>query len=115
LGGNLRKGISHPANTDFLLLFSDPKSAAVHGYKDRWDGDDAYWYFGEWDGKGDMTMTGGNAEIVHRSPRLHLFVASQDGYRYEGQFRYESHKSELARRERQDFNAIVFHLIRVTG
>lgn len=41
------------------------------------------------------------------------FGQTPGGHRYEGQFRYDSQKSELARRDGRDFNAIVFHLVRV--
>jgi len=115
LGGNQQKGISYPANAAYVLLFSDPRKVSDLGYNDRWDGNAAYWYFGEWDGPGDMTMTGGNAVIVDRSPHLHLFIAASGGHRYEGQFRYDCHKSERATRDGRDFGAIVFHLVRVSS
>ena len=74
LGGNWQKGISYPADGAYVLVFSDPVRGAEHGYKDTWAGTDRYRYFGEWDGTGDMTMTGGNAAILRSqsgNPSLH--------------------------------------------
>lgn len=112
LGGNVQKGISYPAGGTYVLLFSDPASITVWGYNDRWGGADAYWYYGEWDGSGDMTLTKGNLRIVERSPELHLFVAAPGGHRYEGRFRHHSHHQEVAMRDGVSANAIVFRLVR---
>lgn len=115
LGGNVQKGISYPAGGSYVLLFSDPASITVWGYNDRWDGTDAYWYYGEWDGSGDMALTKGNLRVVERSPELHLFVAAPGGHRYEGRFRYHSHHQEVAKRDGVTANAIVFRLVREPG
>lgn len=115
LGGNVQKGISYPAGGGYALLFSDPSKVSEWGYNDRWDGTDAYWYFGEWSGPGDMTMTGGNRVICDRSPELYLFTAAQGGHRFAGRFAYDSHHSEMAERDGQSARALVFHLVRVGG
>ena len=90
LGGNWQKGISYPADGHYVLLFSDPSKEAEYGYRDSWLGSDHYRYYGEWDGTGDMTMTGGNAAIQDRSPELYLFVAAPGGHRFEGRFAVDS-------------------------
>jgi len=113
LGGNRQKGISYPAGGDHVLLFSDPAKAAEHGYKDSWLGHDAYRYFGEWDGTGDMAMTGGNAAIRDRSPELYLFTATRGGARYEGRFRLNGTDHEPTVRDGRQFMAIAFRLSRV--
>ena len=115
LGGNWQKGISYPADGAYVLVFSDPVKGAEHGYKDTSVGSDQYRYFGEWDGTGDMTMTGGNAAIRDRSPEIHLFIAATGGYRYEGRFRFEGYDIEATVRDGRQFNAIVFRLARVLG
>ncbi len=112
LGGNRQKGISYPADGAYVLVFSDPVKGAEHGYKDTWVGSDQYRYFGEWDGTGDMTMTGGNAAIRDRSPEIHLFISATGGYRYEGRFRLEGYDIETTVRDGRQFNAIVFRLAR---
>jgi hypothetical protein len=113
LGGNVQKGISYPADGDHVLLFSSPARIAETGYRDRWEGDDTYTYFGEWDGPGDMRLEKGNLRIVERSPRLFLFVLDHDAYRYQGQFAHVAHKSEATQRQAVRANAIVFTLRRV--
>lgn len=110
LGGNLRKGISHPAGADFLLLISDPEAGRVHGYRDSWLDGDTYRFFGEWHGKGDMTLTGGNRQILDYSPRLYLFRHAGKHLTYEGRFAYVSHAFEQATRQRVPYQAIVFEL-----
>ena len=112
LGGNWQKGISYPADGHYVLLFSDPSREADYGYRDSWLGHERYRYYGEWDGTGDMTMTGGNAAIQDRSPELYLFVAAPGGHRFEGRFALESYGQEPAVREGRQFMAIVFQLVR---
>lgn len=113
LGGNVQKGISYPAGGGYVLLFSDPSKVSEWGYNDRWDGVDSYWYFGEWSGAGDMTMTGGNQAIRERSPELYLFTAAAGGHRFAGRFGYESHHTDMAKRDGRTARALVFHLRRV--
>jgi hypothetical protein len=112
LGGNWQKGISYPAEGDYALLFSDPASEHAYGYRDSWLGTDVYRYFGEWNGTGDMTITGGNAAIRDRSPGLHLFTKTARGHRYEGRFRCAGYARERAAREGREFTALIFRLER---
>jgi hypothetical protein len=112
LGGNVQKGISYPAGGDHALLFSNPARVDETGYHDRWDDGQTFIYFGEWDGPGDMRMEGGNRQIVERSPELHLFVAGDTGYRYEGRFQYVGRSSERTLRGGLPATAIVFQLRR---
>lgn len=112
LGGNPQAGISYPAQGDHVLLFSDPTSRDVYGYKDSPSGTDGYRYFGGWNGAADMALTGGNRAIVDRSPNLHLFVAAPKGFRYEGRFELARHDLEWTERDGRAQQAIVFQLRR---
>lgn len=115
LGGNWQKGISYPASGTYALLFSDPSSEHAYGYRDSWLPGDRYRYYGEWDGTGDMTMTGGNAAIRDRSPELYLFVAAHGGHRYVGRHALASTSTARAARDGREFQAIVFELRPVGG
>ena len=95
-----------------MLLFSRPGHANDFGYMDGWEKPGIYRYFGEWRGTGNMTMSGGNAAIVDRSPNLYLFVAVDGGYRYEGRFAHVTHSIEPAVRDGAQLQAIVFVLSR---
>ena len=112
LGGNRQKGISYGADATEVLLFSDPASHEKWGYRDSWQGSDAYRYYGEWSGTGDMTFTGGNQAIVDRSPELHLFTKTHAGHIYAG--RFSCRRSELVPgyRDGKQWTAIVFDLVR---
>lgn len=113
LGGNQQKGISYPASGRHALLFSGGLGREVYGYEDRWEGDD-FVYYGEWSGGGDMTMTGGNAAIVDRSPHLYVFTGQTKGVtRFEGRFEYVKHFNEWTKREGKQARAIVFRLRKV--
>lgn len=112
LGGNVQKGISYPAGGEHVLLFSNPSRISETGYHDRWADGGTFIYFGEWDGRGDMQMTGGNVRIVERSPELHVFVALGVGYAYEGRFECEGHGLERTLRDGAPATAIVFRLRR---
>ncbi len=114
LGGNRQKGISYPALGTHCLLFSDPNKVNEYGYRDQPIGEDRYRYFGEWDGPGDMTMSGGNKVIVDRSPELYLFTSASCGRVYRGRYRFDFSANERATRDGQEFNAIVFTLERVS-
>jgi hypothetical protein len=114
-GGNRQRGISYPAGGDHALLFSDPAKRSEYGYKDTWDGTNRYRYFGEWNGPGDMNMTAGNAAVRDRSPQLHLFAMSSQGYRYQGRFKYVEHYEERTEREGRSLVAIVFLIERVAA
>jgi len=113
LGGNQQKGISYPAGGRHALLFSGGSGRAVYGYEDQRDGDE-FAYYGEWSGGGDMTMTGGNAAILSRSPNLYVFTGQSKGvYRFEGRFEYVTHFSKHAMRQGKRASALVFRLRRV--
>lgn len=62
-----------------------------------------------------MNMTAGNAVVRDRSPHLHLFAMSPQGYRYQGQFRYIEHYEERTERDGRSLTAIVFVIERVTS
>jgi hypothetical protein len=113
LGGNRRKGISYPAEGDHVLLFSDPSKVEDWGYQDSHDGEHAYWYYGEWDGPGDMKMTKGNRMITRRSAQLHLFLAHTKGHLYAGRYQCDDREWRRALNRGFPAMAIVFHLTRV--
>ncbi len=113
LGGNRQKGISYPAGGTYVLLFSDPDSAAEWGYHDSWDGQNSYRYYGEWDGTGDMLMRGGNLAIVERSPEIYLFVKVPGGHRYAGVLEVRSQEQVPGTRDCKQFMALVFTLARL--
>ena len=112
LGGNRQKGISYPADGYHCLLFSDPSKASEHGYRDAPVGQDGYRYFGEWDGPGDMTMTGGNRVVTERSPELYLFTRSTCGQVFRGRYLCAAWDKRTTR-DGQSHTAIVFQLQRV--
>jgi hypothetical protein len=114
LGGNPRRGISYPAGGTHCLLFSDPSKDSDWGYRDRPDGNDRYLYFGAWDGPGDMSLTGGNAVVLERSPELYLFTAAPCGMMFRGQFECLGWSVETVENEGRSRRAIVFTLQRVT-
>ena len=113
LGGNRQKGISYPARGTHCLLFSDPSKAGEHGYRDEPVGQRGYRYFGEWDGSGDMTMTGGNQAILDRSPELYLFTKASCGHVYRGRFQCTGTATEATTRDGRQYRAIVFRLERL--
>ena len=115
LGGNWQRGISYPAHGTYALLFSDPSKVSEYGYKDQPVGGLGYRYFGEWNGAGDMTITGGNQVIVDRSPDLYLFTAASCGQLLLGRFEFVSWERERAARDGRELTAIVFTLRRATG
>lgn len=111
LGGNRQKGISYPATGTHVLLFSGGTGRSDYGYDDQWLDEDLYRYFGEWSGPGDMTMTGGNARIIERSPRLFLFIQRSDRLQeFVGQFEYVRDERILAVRDGREARAIAFVL-----
>ena len=112
LGGNQQKGISYPARGIYVLLFSDPDSKQDWGYNDSWLGDDAYRYYGEWSGAGDMVSVGGNFALVERSPEIYLFVKVSSGHRYAGQFKCVAQYREPTAHEGREYSALVFRLER---
>ena len=114
LGGNQQKGISYPAGGTYVLLFSDPNSTHDLGIQRQspLGGYDAYRYYGEWSGTGDMISNGGNLAIVERSPEIHLFVRVAGGHRFAGRFTCVRQARTPATRDGKEYSALVFTLER---
>jgi len=94
--GNRQKGISSPADKDFVFVFTG-SSGEKYGYDDELLDDGTLIYFGE--GRvGDMEFTdnNGNTKVCdHGERELDLYVfeeTSEDGVMsYVGEYEYESH------------------------
>lgn len=91
LGGQQQGGISTPANSPFVILFTG-EAGNQHGYHDFWDDDGILHYYGEGQ-RGDMTFSGGNkaiSEHLANNRRLLLFQMMGHGrpYRFLGEFGY---------------------------
>ena len=97
-GGQRQGGISTPANHTMIFLFTGA-SGEAHGYKDGWQSDDSFWYYGEGQ-RGDMEFTRGNKAIVNHSESqksIHLFESLGSGQvRYLGEFHCEGHHESQA-------------------
>lgn len=113
LGGNWQRGISYPSDGTYCLLFSDPSKASDYGYRDAPQGANGYRYYGEWNGPGDMTMTGGNQAILDRSPELFLLTDTAGGRVFRGRFACVGWNWETTVRDNRELRAIVFELQRV--
>ena len=89
LGGQQQGGISTPKDSPVIIAFTG-EAGISHGYRDFWDDDEIFHYFGE--GRtGDMRYTGGNRAIeqhVSDGKKLILFQMMGKGrpYRYLGEF-----------------------------
>jgi hypothetical protein len=93
LGGQMQGGISTPASTPFVILFTG-EAGKQHGYNDFWDNDNVLHYYGEGQ-SGDMTDKGGNRAIrehLRNNKRLLLFQMMGHGraYRFLGEFQFIS-------------------------
>jgi hypothetical protein len=115
LGGQRQGGISTPAETPFVIIFTG-EAGIQHGYHDRWDDEGALHYYGEGQ-KGDMLDRGGNRAIrehLRNNKRLLLFQAMGRGlpYRFLGEFRFQSayERSNVPDTEGKPRVAIVFKL-----
>jgi hypothetical protein len=78
--GQEQGGICTPKDFPFILLFSG-QGGDLFGYKDYWDDDGVYHYFGEGQ-LGDMEFVRGNRAIrdhVASGKELHLFEAIGNG------------------------------------
>ena len=97
-GGQRQGGISTPADQTVIFLFTGA-SGKEHGYRDGWQTDDLFWYYGEGQ-RGDMEFTRGNRAIANHSENqkaLHMFESLGKGkVRYIGKFHYEGHHENLA-------------------
>ncbi len=97
-GGTPLKGITYNADDDWVILVSSPTGHDTYDNQDGWmDAARArYRYSGEWHGCGDMRMSGGNAAINQRSPRIFLFVREGDAFVFRGRFRMYRYERETA-------------------
>lgn len=89
LGGQQQGGISTPKDSSIIIAFTG-EAGVSHGYRDFWDDNEIFHYFGEGQ-RGDMRYTGGNRAIeqhVSDGKKLILFQMMGKGrpYRYLGQF-----------------------------
>lgn len=91
-GGQRQGGISTPANSPFVILFTG-EAGQQHGYGDHWeyeDGENILHYFGEGQ-EGDMQDTRGNRAIrehLQSNKRLLIFqsMGKSQPYRFLGEF-----------------------------
>lgn len=123
LGGQMQGGISTPANSPFVILFTG-EAGAQHGYRDHWEeeaGENILHYYGEGQ-EGDMQDTRGNRAIrMHRENEQRLLVFQSLGkgqpYRFLGEFHfveaYEKHDVPATRGGTR--KAIVFKLKPLEG
>jgi 5-methylcytosine-specific restriction protein A len=97
LGGQQQGGISTPIGFPVIIIFTG-EAGFDHGYRDFWDDNGVFHYFGEGQ-RGDMSYSGGNkAVLTHEKNGKALLLFQMMGrgkpYRYLGQFRvigaYES-------------------------
>jgi 5-methylcytosine-specific restriction enzyme A len=101
LGGQMQGGISTPAGSPFVILFTG-EAGSQHGYRDHWeeeDGENILHYYGEGQA-GDMQDSRGNRAIrehLQHNRRLLIFqsLGKSRPYRFLGEFRfihaYEEH------------------------
>lgn len=115
LGGQRQGGISTPANSPFVILFTG-EAGKQHGYHDFWDDDGVLHYYGEGQ-RGDMKFSGGNkaiAEHLANRKRLLLFQMMGHGrpYRFLGEFSFSGayQKPGIVDTSGAYRNAIVFML-----
>ena len=94
LGGQRQGGISTPADTPFVILFTG-EAGTQHGYHDHWeeeDGENILHYYGEGQ-DGDMQDSRGNRAIrehLQKNRRLLIFqsLGKSRPYRFLGEFRF---------------------------
>lgn len=89
LGGQQQGGISTPKENPVIIAFTG-EAGVSHGYRDFWDDNEIFHYFGEGQ-SGNMRYTGGNRAIeqhVSDGKKLILFQMMGKGrpYRYLGKF-----------------------------
>lgn len=113
-GGQRQGGISTPAGSPYIILFSSPRGNE-YGYKDGWDNNGFYRYTGEGQ-TGDMTFTRGNKAIrdhVKDGKVLLLFETTEnDLRRFVGTMAYVGHTIEqLPDQSGNMRSAIVFKLV----
>jgi 5-methylcytosine-specific restriction enzyme A len=119
IGGQRQGGISTPANSPYVILFTG-ESGEAYGYADGWDQNNSgvFRYTGEGQ-LGPMTFTGGNKAIREHAAEgkdLLLFQALGKGkpYRYLGRFACQDWEAVQAPdRENHPREAIVFLLAKL--
>jgi len=94
LGGQRQGGISTPADSPYIILFSSPRGEE-YGYHDGWDDDGFFRYTGEGQA-GDMEFVRGNEAVrdhARNGKSLLLFVTEPGGKRrYAGPVAYVDHE-----------------------
>jgi 5-methylcytosine-specific restriction protein A len=98
-GGQRQGGISTPARSPVVIIFTG-EAGAAHGYHDFWDDSGVFHYFGEGQ-VGDMTLSKGNRAILrHQQDGKHLLLFQMMGagkpYRYLGEFVSEGYYEQDA-------------------
>ena len=79
LGGQRQGGISTPARSPFVILFTG-EAGKQHGYNDFWDDNGVLHYYGEGQA-GDMQDKGGNRAIrEHLQNRKRLLLFQSMGH-----------------------------------
>ncbi|MCX4470690.1 hypothetical protein OOK41_10290 [Micromonospora sp. NBC_01655] len=120
VGGSWQGGITRPANSSDVLLFSSPAGARFGYDFDGWRPDGAFHYTGEGQ-VGDQTFVRGNAAVrdhLDRGLRLRFFgEVKRSVVRYLGEFRVDPERpwyAEEARDRLGDLRkVIVFRLLPV--
>lgn len=114
-GGQQQGGISTPKDHPLVIAFTG-EAGVSHGYRDFWDNDEVFHYFGEGQ-VGDMKYVAGNRAIgEHAKDGKMLVVFQMMGkgrpYRYLGRFMCQSSYVQPGTpdREGQPRSAIVFRL-----
>ena len=117
-GGQTQGGISTPAESSFVILFTG-EAGSQHGYMDHWeeeDGENILHYYGEGQ-VGDMQTTRGNRAILEHlqnNKRLLIFqsMGKSQPYRFLGEFRfvYAYEQSSIPDTKGNLRKAIVFKL-----
>lgn len=113
--GQTQGGISTPANSSFIFLFTG-ESGKLYGYKDGWDENGVFIYTGEGQ-VGDMKFTNGNKAVrdhVANAKQLLLFhsLGKQKPVRFLGEFESTSWEYRRGRDKNDELRqTIAFHLI----
>ena len=122
LGGNAQSGITKPAKSRDVLLFTNIGTSRRYGY-DRFEGhrsDGGYSYTGEGQ-RGDQSMTGGNFRILETNETgglLRLFKAMSPNATYVGSFTLGDPPFETRRIfdvDRNERSGFIFNLVPVNA
>jgi 5-methylcytosine-specific restriction protein A len=115
VGGQRQGGISTPASAPIILLFTG-ESGHQYGYRDEWEPEGTYRYFGEGQ-VGDMRFDKGNRAIRDHAldgKDLHLFAIEprRQGVRYVGHMvcAGSEYVSDVPDRDGRPRTAIAFRL-----